>query len=174
MTTYKPHFACFECRKTFKRRLAIDIEGTTDFTIDAKCPHCKSLMADMGLDFESPRKNDLKSWKHIKDLFTVGVTFHSCGCNGPGYIPRTNEKLIKYLEEKKVEFVKHLRFWLTRQEPTTKRENELDNRENWFEIGTIPQNLKSNKGKVNNSDAINYWNGRIKDIDNKIQGIKSI
>ena len=26
MTTYKPHYACFECNKTFKRRLLTDID----------------------------------------------------------------------------------------------------------------------------------------------------
>lgn len=174
MTIYKPHYACFECRKTFKRLLPIDIEGTTDFTIDAKCPQCGNLMADMGLDFESPRKNDLKSWKHIKDLFKVGITFHSCGCGGWAYIPATNEKMLEYLECKKAEYIRHLRFWLKRQEPTIQKEIDLEERKKMVEFGIIPQNLKSKKGEVNNSDAINYWNEKIKDIDNKIQSIKPI
>lgn len=169
MTTYKPHFACFECRKTFKRRLQIDIEGTTDFTIDAKCPQCGNLMANMGLDFESPKMSNLKSWKHIKDLYTVGVTFHSCGCMGPGYIPKDKEKLIKFLEEKKSDFVKNLRFWLSRNEPQSSQDLLREKNKNWTELSQIPTNLKSKKGEVSNTDAIEFWNSKISEIDNKLK-----
>lgn len=45
MTTHKPHFACFECRKTFKRKLMSDINGDDKSTVEAKCPRCGQLMA---------------------------------------------------------------------------------------------------------------------------------
>lgn len=170
---YKPHYACFECRKTFKRRLACDIEGTTDFTIDAKCPQCGKLTADMGLDFKSPKKSDLKSWKYLKDLFTVGVTFHSCGCNGPGYIPQDKEALIKYLQDKQLGYIKQLRFWLNRVEPKTKKEIDFDKRINWFDYSRIPKDLKGKKGEINNAEAIEYWNQKIKDIQNKIKYLEN-
>lgn len=67
MFPYKSHYACFECRKTFKRRLLKDINrelGHED-SVEAKCPQCGGLMADMGLDFESPKMNDTKTWEHI-------------------------------------------------------------------------------------------------------------
>ncbi|RZK57404.1 MAG: hypothetical protein EOO91_10235, partial [Pedobacter sp.] len=70
-------------------------EGTKN---EAKCPECGELTASMGLDFESLKKTDLKKWAHLKSLYSVGITFHSCGCTGPGYIPNTTEKLIAYFE----------------------------------------------------------------------------
>lgn len=174
MTIYKPHYACFECRKTFKRRLDYDIEGTTDFTIEAKCPQCGNLTADMGLDFESPKKNDLKAWKHLKDLFTVGITFHSCGCGGSGYIPRTTEALIKYLQDRKLDYIKHLRFWLNQIEPKNKKEVKTDKNIYSFHRGSLPQKLKGIKGKISNSEAIEYWNQKIKNIDNKIKHLTTL
>ena len=59
MVSYKPHYACFNCRKTFKRRLFYDIRKGEQNDI-AKCPQCGKPMADMGLDFASPSKNDKK------------------------------------------------------------------------------------------------------------------
>lgn len=171
MTTYKPHFACFECRKTFKRRLTIDIEGTTDFTNQAKCPQCGNLMADMGLDFESPKMNDLKSWNHIKNLFTAGVTFHSCGCTGPGYIPQNIEKLLNFLEKRKMDYVKNLKFWLNRKEPNSKKEVDKGKRANWAQHSRLPQNLQGKKVEVSNAEAIEFWISRIEDIDNKIKSL---
>ena len=171
MTTYKPHFTCFECRKTFKRRLPIDIEGTTDFTNQAKCPQCGNLMADMGLDFESPKMNDLKSWNHIKNLFKAGVTFHSCGCTGPGYIPQNIEKLLNFLEKRKMDYVKNLKFWLNRNEPNSKKEVDKEKRANWAQHSRLPQNLQGKKVEVSNAEAIEFWNSRIEDIDNKIKSL---
>jgi hypothetical protein len=174
MTIYKPHFACFECRKTFKRRLAADVEGTTDFTIAAKCPQCGNLMADMGLDFESPQMNDLKAWKYIETLFIVGITFHSCGCAGPGYIPRTQENLLKYLERKKADFISNLQFWLRRIEPTGKKEFARDQKINYLPHSGIPQKLKGKKGRISNDEAIEFRNQKIKDIDHKINQLKNL
>ena len=76
----KPHYACFECRKTFKRKLMWDIKRTHEDSIEAKCPECGTLMANMGLDFESPKKNNINEWNHLRSLYSVGITFHSCGC----------------------------------------------------------------------------------------------
>ena len=70
MVSYKPHYACFNCRKTFKRRLFYDIREGRQSDI-AKCPQCGKPMADMGLDFASPSKNDKKAWEHIQKLYQV-------------------------------------------------------------------------------------------------------
>ncbi len=48
---YKPHYACFKCRKTFKRKHLFDVDRDNEKSVDAKCPQCQSLMANMGLDF---------------------------------------------------------------------------------------------------------------------------
>ena len=63
MTRYKPHYACFNCRKTFKRRLLSDLESKDDFQLkEAKWPDCGQLMANMGKDFEAPKKSAIKAW----------------------------------------------------------------------------------------------------------------
>jgi hypothetical protein len=86
-----------------------DIEETKELSLkEAKCPECGNLVADMGLDFATPRKDDIKSWKHLQQLYTVGITFHSCGCNGPGYIPKDEEEFIAYLQKSKDRYCKNL------------------------------------------------------------------
>ncbi len=169
MTSYKPHYACFKCHKTFKRRLFKDIKkGESGF--EAKCPQCAELMADMGLDFESPKKDDLKKWEHIKSLYSVGITFHSCGCSGPGYIPNSKDKLIEYFEDIKETYFKNLDFWRNRIEPSTKKEKEKDSNKNWFELSRVSSNYK--KEVVKNQEGIDYWLERVRNIEAKISQVK--
>lgn len=166
---YKSHYACFQCRKTFKRRLMSDILRASESKSAAKCPECGELMADMGLDFASPKKGSIKEWEHLQTLFSVGITFHSCGCSGPGYIPNSTEKLVEYLDEIKESYLKNLDFWRNRIEPITKQENEKDINRNWFELFKVSENYK--KEPVRNQEGINYWLDRIKQIELKIEKV---
>ncbi len=59
---YKKHYACFTCRKGFKRHPVAEWpkhlqppEGQAD---PAPCPQCGRPMADLGLDFKPPRQKD--------------------------------------------------------------------------------------------------------------------
>lgn len=61
ISTYKPHFACFRCRKSFRRRLKREVDPAGPDR-PAKCPQCGLLMADIGLDFKPPRTSDAKAW----------------------------------------------------------------------------------------------------------------
>ena len=88
---YKRHYACFQCRKAFKRARADK---------PARCPQCRLLMVDMGLDFAPPKMSDLKAWKAAAALYEVGETFHSCGCRGPGYRPRDPAKLASFFRDR--------------------------------------------------------------------------
>lgn len=169
---YKPHYACFKCRKTFKRRLAGDIRKGS-LNNPAKCPQCGELMANMGLDFESPPKNDVKVWEHIKNLYQVGITFHSCGCTGPGYIPRDTERLIAYLQEILAKYHQHFNAFRERVEPQSKRERDRDVNKNWDIISQLPKEIKGKNYEVKNEDAKNYWIGKIKEVENKIQQVKN-
>lgn len=127
-------------------------------------------MADMGLDFESPKKDDLKKWEHIKSLYSVGITFHSCGCSGPGYIPNSKEKLIEYFDEIKTTYLKNMDFWRTRIEPSTKKEKEQDSNKNWSKLGEISSNYK--KETVTNQEGLDYWHQKVKQIEEKINLVK--
>lgn len=168
MALYKPHYACFKCRKTFKRKLMWDIRRDNNDVTEARCPQCSDLMANMGLDFESPKKDDVKEWNHIKDLYSVGITFHSCGCTGPGYIPKDKDRLIAYFEQIIIEYKKQLLFWRNRTEPTNEKEIQRENSKHWDNISQVPSELRPKKGAIANEDAKNYWINRIKDVEQKI------
>lgn len=170
MTTYKSHYACFVCRKTFKRRLMWDINRDDKRTVEAKCPQCGQLMANMGLDFASPEKDNIKEWEHIKSLYSVGITFHSCGCTGSGYIPKTTEKLIAYFEELLLDFNRNLDFWRQRVEPADERELNREKSKNFNFINKV-YHLKPKKGAITNEDAKRYWFDKIKEVENKIAKI---
>ncbi|WP_228012099.1 hypothetical protein [Flavobacterium hungaricum] len=147
-----------------------DIKRGEAAVFEAKCPQCAALMANMGLDFESPKKEDVKKWEHIKTLYSVGIGFYSCGCSGPGYIPNSKEKLIEYFEELKHSYLKNLDFWRSRIEPADKQEKEKDYQRNWYELGRVSS--KSKKETITNQEGINYWLERVKEIETKIGLIK--
>lgn len=181
MVAYKPHYACFQCQKTFKRRLMRDIDrdkGRDYVDIPAKCPECGSLMADMGLDFEAPKKSNHKAWKHLQTLYKVGITFHSCGCCGPGYIPANSCALLAHLEDIKAGYIEHRRFWSSRKEPKqhrTQKEKQLDKKINGQFLYFVPNELTEGtrrNPKVNISKAIDYWSEKIEAVDEQIALVK--
>lgn len=147
-----------------------DIERGEKSLLEAKCPQCGDLMANMGLDFESPKKDDLKKWEHIKSLYSVGITFHSCGCSGPGYIPNSKEKLIEYFEDLKDTYLNNIDFWRTRTEPTNKIEHNKDNQRNWAKLSTISSVYE--KEIVKNQEGIDFWLKKVQEIESKISLIK--
>jgi hypothetical protein len=149
-----------------------DINIDDKRVVEAKCPQCGQLMANMGLDFQSPKKDDIKAWRHIKDLYSVDITFHSCGCTGPGYIPRTTDKLIEYLQEILTEFKSNLEFWRQRIEPSNQKEIDRENSKHLNSIGKIPYDLRPKKGAISNEDAKIYWFAKITEVELKLDKIK--
>lgn len=89
-STYKNHFACFRCRKAFKR---YDVSvwpphlRPADGVGPVPCPVCAERMADLGLDFEPPPADDREHWGATEALYRRGFGYHACGCGGPGYRP---------------------------------------------------------------------------------------
>ncbi len=97
---YKEHFACFECRKAFKRHESLAFWDKPEGRGSkgswrliscglARCPECRRPMTAMGLDFQAPRQVDRKQWRKVEILARHGIRYTSCGCNGPGPRPRT-------------------------------------------------------------------------------------
>ena len=180
MSSYKPHYACFACRKTFKRRLLRDVlDGYTKDIEEtpATCPECGGIMADMGLDFKSPKKKDIKTWDHMAALYSVGITFHSCGCLGPGYIPNDIEQLKGHLTEIKKTYLEHQYFWARRKEdPEKQPQIAKDQHQNWGFLGQIPQEFKKgakNKPKYDAAQALIYWSKKVAEIEKKIKLINN-
>ena len=149
-----------------------DIKRDNKDLKEAKCPHCEGFMVDMGLDFESPKKGSIKEWNHIRDLYSVGITFHSCGCTGPGYIPKDKDRLIEYFKEIINDYHKQLVFWRNRIEPKTEQEIQRENSKRWDSINRVPFDQRPKKGTISNEDAKNYWLEKIKEVEQKLKTIK--
>jgi DNA-directed RNA polymerase subunit RPC12/RpoP len=168
---YKPHYACFECRKTFKRRQMFDINRGSDDRQPYKCPECGGLTASMGLDFESPKKSNLKAWNHIKDLYRTGITFHSCGCSGPGYIPRDKNTLIDFFNEKREIYIKNLRFCITNEKLQTENTKHKDFYSYELLLYSSPIKLKKGMQKIPKNDlkkAVEYWTEKVNEIEQNL------
>jgi DNA-directed RNA polymerase subunit RPC12/RpoP len=168
MTTYKSHYACFTCRKTFKRRLLHDVARDETESAAATCPECGQLTASMGLDFKSPPKTDVKAWQHLRNLYSVGITYHSCGCSGPGYIPATSEAIVDYLAARLTDYVCELRYWLSRATPESKAEREKDNSKNWSRNQRLPTALRGKNGGIITANAIAYWQQLVYELEDRL------
>lgn len=73
------------------------------------CPECRQAMTDMGLDFKAPRQADENAWRILQGMYCIGHSFHTCGCDGPGYIPKAKADYRRYLEERLSSFEEQLR-----------------------------------------------------------------
>ncbi len=63
-------FACFECRKAFKR------EYTFGSNIqELPCPQCGRSAHNLGRHFKAPKKSDVKQWEKVRFLFDHGFRF---------------------------------------------------------------------------------------------------
>ena len=100
---YKQHYACFECRKAFKRKPDSDLpdhlirERGEDAPVP--CPDCARPMNCMGFDFEAPKKSNAQQWAKVALLYRHGFAYHSCGCCGPGYRPATLKEAKTFIPE---------------------------------------------------------------------------
>lgn len=104
-----------------------------------KCPECGGQMIDMGLDFKPPKQSDAKAWNILQGMYRVGHAFHTCGCNGPGWIPKSTGDYRKYLASNKQHYEEQLE--------QIRRSSEL-----------------STEGK---KEAAEYWASRIEAIDHE-------
>ncbi len=53
------------------------------------CEFCREPMVNMGPDFKPPRKTYDNQWKKVALLVASGQNMQTCGCQGPGFIPKT-------------------------------------------------------------------------------------
>lgn len=67
---YKQHYACFNCRKAFKKTNITEVPEQLLHIDEAgrvvSCPQCGERMPDVGYDFNPPRKDDVKGWEKAK------------------------------------------------------------------------------------------------------------
>ena len=62
-------------------------------------------------------------------------------------------------------------FFRSRTEPASKAEIQRENDKKFYYICQIPSKLKSKNGFVKNEDAIDFWIGKIKEMEEKIAKI---
>lgn len=140
----------------------------------AKCPDCAQLMANMGLDFKAPKRKDNKAWQHLSMLYEVGITFHSCGCGGPGYVPRDQEELVQHLKQIQQQYLAQQHFWARRQEdPTTQSAIDKDRAYNRQFLYALPMAMRQGK-KQPSFDAVaaqQYWGQKVQEVDAQIIGV---
>src|SRR5687767_4002790 len=61
-------FACFECRKSFKRPQEPQV-------LERPCPHCGGVAHWLHQKFKAPKSDDLKQWQKVQFLFEHGFRF---------------------------------------------------------------------------------------------------
>ena len=126
--SYKVHYACFECRKVFRRPSPWELlvqdgleqtyrqlrAGGSEArnrrlaALEAKyfgraqvCPDCRRPLANVGMDLRTPKRSDVRQWRIVADMFRLGHAFQTCGCNGPGFIPSNAADYRRYLVERR-------------------------------------------------------------------------
>ena len=88
-------------------------------------------MADLGLDFKSPKKAAENEWKIIQGLYTIGRSFYSCGCNGIGYIPQHPRDYQVYLNNVLQEYENSIAYYQSK--PVTECQDKADRIKYWSE-----------------------------------------
>jgi hypothetical protein len=109
-----------------------------------KCPDCSQPMIDMGLDFKSPRRSDTRAWRTLQGMYRTGHAFHTCGCNGPGWIPKSSADYKRYLDSHRSDYVKQLSHVEIQEQLTPDRKRE----------------------------AAEYWANRIEAIDMELRALR--
>src|SRR4051812_21656323 len=72
--TYLVHFACFRCRRSFKRGVEY---GAADHV--KPCPHCGGGAIDLGRHFKPPKVSDVEQWEKVRQLVAAGFFFQHVG-----------------------------------------------------------------------------------------------
>ena len=136
------HAASLEFRER-ELNITLDVIESTYRNSTHKCPECSEPMIDMGLDFKAPRQSDAKAWRNLHGMYRVGHTFHTCGCDRPGWIPVSSSDYATYLNDRKQQYLDHL--------GRTQQSTEMDTEQK--------------------RDAANHWESRIAAIDAELAAV---
>jgi len=82
-------YACFACRKVFKKPIA------EESAVGYPCPSCAQPLMMMGTAFRAPRRADEPQWRKVEQLVRAGVLFY----RNSGPRPRTLKEVTPYLQE---------------------------------------------------------------------------
>jgi hypothetical protein len=111
---YKPKLVCSDCRKVFKRRLAIDIAiHKTDDQNNVICPHCGKMANYIGPKFRAPKSENIKAWNAIKVLNEIGVLNFMGFTTNRIVIPESSKGLHDLLSEMRVDYERSINQWVS-------------------------------------------------------------
>lgn len=91
-------FACFECRKSFKK----PVNG-----VKQKCPQCGEVFKDMGRSFKTPKTRDVDQWTKVQRLWEAGFRFVGNGWHDSPKLPEQLNEVDQFIAENPIH---HLRF----------------------------------------------------------------
>jgi hypothetical protein len=145
---YRELVACWSCEKKLTQRerkygVKLDELRAEYHAAERQCPECGELMADLGLDFKPPRQNDVRAWTALQGVYRVGHVWRTCGCNGPGWIPKSKSEFQQYLVDTKSHYETQLR--RTQDDSTLNSESKCEASNFWAtriqaiekEMGTV-------------------------------------
>lgn len=78
---YKTRYACFRCRKAFKRRDPRDLDPGAGIAWP-RCLECGGEVHDMGVGFHPPRREQVKQWRRLEELAASGAKLLCCRVEG--------------------------------------------------------------------------------------------
>jgi NAD-dependent SIR2 family protein deacetylase len=95
-----PKFACFHCRKVFRKPYLPTGEQRQDargrwypVMKPPTCPDCGESMIDMGRYFKPPKRTNVQQWEKVRQLRQNGVIFNGYA----GRIPKRLSQVKPYL-----------------------------------------------------------------------------
>jgi hypothetical protein len=89
---YLHPFACFVCRRSFKRP-AVDRD-------EAACPVCGNPAIALSRKFKPPRQGDIKQWAKVETLVRLGFRFDTIhdGAGGTVRYPATERGIPAFVQ----------------------------------------------------------------------------
>ena len=72
--TNKVHFACFDCRKTFKQLGSSNWDENVPVR-PFPCPNCKRPMVRLGRYFKAPPQRAVNAWREVERRYSAGERF---------------------------------------------------------------------------------------------------
>jgi len=98
-------------REALERKLGTSIEEMRREMreVACRCPQCRAPMADLGLDFKPPREANVKAWARVRTMYRLGHAWHTCGCQGPGFVPVDATGYAEYLASRERLFAGRLK-----------------------------------------------------------------
>jgi DNA-directed RNA polymerase subunit RPC12/RpoP len=89
---YLSHYACFNCRKSFK-------QDPLNESLPHTCAECSAELHDMGRNFRPPRKSDKNAWEVARRLYGAGFRFFGSGSHSDPDLPTALREVEQFIAD---------------------------------------------------------------------------